>query len=215
MSSCCNHSKRAKTCKRVTDGKFFDLPRRFTRKDCRNVRGFTMRSSCAPYIGCNQKGGKKQIKQAVSLLNSNEIKGTVVFTQTSRRQLKIEYEIYGLADGKHGFHIHEYGDMTEGCKSGCAHFNPFGKKHGGPNSKERHAGDLGNIVSKDGEAKGFLYDRILSVDFNNPACIVGRMVILHKDEDDLGLGGNDESLKTGNAGERIACGVIGLKKVGC
>jgi len=41
------------------------------------------------------------------------------------------------------------------------------------------------------------------------------MVILHKDEDDLGLGANEDSLKTGNAGERIACGVIGLKKVDC
>ena len=56
--NCCNHTNKSKKCKRVNDDKFFSLPRRFTRKQCLNgVRGFTMKSSCAPYKGC-QKGGK-------------------------------------------------------------------------------------------------------------------------------------------------------------
>jgi Cu-Zn family superoxide dismutase len=117
-----------------------------------------------------------------------------------------------LPAGKHGFHIHEYGDLSDGCTSSCAHFNPFGKKHGGLHSEERHAGDLGNISSTDGTAKGVLVDSVLSLDFKNPTCIIGRMVIVHADEDDLGLGGNDDSLKTGNAGKRLACGVVGLTK---
>ena len=216
--SCCKYPKNSKTCKRITDGKIFDLPRRFTRKQCANVRGFTMRSSCAPYKGCKIKGGGgKLYRLAVAVLaeNNNGVTGNVLFTEIGTKtstKLKIEYEIYGLTDGKHGFHIHEYGDLTDGCKSACAHFNPFGKEHGGPNSKDRHAGDLGNIVSNNGIAKGVLFDKILSLNFKNPACVIGRMIIIHKDEDDLGLGGNDESLKTGNAGERISCGVIGLKK---
>jgi Cu-Zn family superoxide dismutase len=207
--SCCNHSNNAKTCKRNIDDKIFNLPRKFTRKQCNNVKGFTMRSSCAPYKGC--KGGKKIYHKAVSVLseNNNNITGKIFFSE-KKSKLKINYEIYGLTDGKHGFHIHEYGDLTDGCKSACSHFNPFGKQHGGLKSSERHAGDLGNIVSKNGLAKGVLFDKILSLNFKNPTCIIGRMIIIHKDEDDLGLGGNEESLKTGNAGERVACGVIGI-----
>jgi len=185
-----------------------------------------MRASCAPYKGCNLKmkmkrkrgGGNnnnKHAHQAVALLNANNngITGKALFTETAANKLKIDYEFYGLADGKHGFHIHEYGDLTDGCTSACSHFNPFGKEHGGPNSANRHAGDLGNVISKDGVAKGVMFDKILSIDFTNVACIIGRMIILHKNEDDLGLGGDEESLKTGNAGERVACGVIGLKKL--
>lgn len=210
--SCCKHSKNAKTCKRNVDGKIFNLPRKFTKKQCsviKNNPGFTIRSSCAPYKGC--KGGNKIYKKAVSVLaeNKNNITGKIYFSQI-KSKLKINYEIYGLTDGKHGFHIHEYGDLTDGCNSACAHFNPFNKKHGGHNSRERHAGDLGNLISKNGISKGTLFDKILSLDYKSPTCIIGRMVIIHKDEDDLGLGKNEESLKTGNAGERVSCGVIGI-----
>ena len=210
--SCCNHSKKAKTCKRNIDGKIFNLPRKFTKKQCSvfsHNHGFTIRSSCAPYKYC--KGGRKIYHKAVSVLvkNKNDITGTIYFSE-KKSKLKISYEIYGLTDGKHGFHIHEYGDLTDGCTSACSHFNPFGKKHGGLDSNERHAGDLGNIISKNGIAKGTIVDNTLSLNFRKPTCIIGRMVIVHKDEDDLGLGGNDESLKTGNAGERLACGVIGI-----
>ena len=54
MPSCCKHSKKAKSCKRIKDGKMFSLPRRFTRRRCNKIKGFTMRSSCAPYLGCKQ-----------------------------------------------------------------------------------------------------------------------------------------------------------------
>ena len=58
MKSCCKHKDKDKTCKRK-DGKVFKLPRRFTRKKCKNPRGFTMRSSCAPYKFC-KKNRKNQ-----------------------------------------------------------------------------------------------------------------------------------------------------------
>jgi Cu-Zn family superoxide dismutase len=66
----------------------------------------------------------------------------------------VSYNINGLKDGKHGFHIHRCGDMTKGCISGCEHFNPEGVSHGDRNSTIRHAGDLGNIISKNNNAKG-------------------------------------------------------------
>ena len=75
---------------------------------------------------------KSKIKNAICVIHNNEknISGFIKFSQ-SRRRVKIEYEIKGLSDGKHGFHIHEYGDLTDGCMSSCSHFNPFNKKHGG------------------------------------------------------------------------------------
>ncbi len=214
--SCCKHSNNAKTCKRNIDGKIFNLPRKFTRKQCSVIKkdsGFTIRSSCAPYKGCN--GGRKKYNKAVAVLaeNNNKITGKIYFSEIkskSKLKLKINYEIYGLSDGKHGFHVHEYGDLTDGCTSACSHFNPFSKKHGGPNSNQRHAGDLGNIISKNRVAKGILFDNILSLNYKSITCIIGRMIIVHEDEDDLGLGTNEESFKTGNAGKRVACGVIGI-----
>ena len=55
IQDCCNHSKKAKQCKRKSDGKKFKLPRRFSKSKCKNPKGFTMRSSCAPYKDCKKK----------------------------------------------------------------------------------------------------------------------------------------------------------------
>lgn len=215
MISCCKATARHRRCRRTEDGKVFALPRRFTRKRCRQgIRGFTMRSSCAPYDGCMKGGAKRRLK-AVCVLDMNGITGTVRFTQNAPHgKVKVEYEIKGMSPGEHGFHIHQYGDMTEGCASACAHFNPTGAVHGGPHSPSghRHAGDLGNVVSRKGLAKGSLSVSGISLDPRSRLSIIGRCVVLHQDRDDLGKGGDAESLKTGNAGARIACGVIGLAK---
>lgn len=149
-------------------------------------------------------------KKAIAVLahNKNNITGFVQFIQ--KKKLEIHYEIYGLTDGEHGFHIHEYGDLTDECNSACAHFNPFHKTHGGLHGKNRHAGDLGNIISKNKVSKGVIQTNSLSLHYNKK-CIIGRMIIIHEDKDDLGKGNNEESLKTGNAGKRLACGVIGIQ----
>ena len=155
----------------------------------------------------------KSTRYAVAVMapNDNGVTGVVHFEDTGNGVL-IKYNITGLSDGEHGFHIHEYGDLTDGCQSACAHFNPFNKTHGGLDSEERHEGDLGNIISKSGVAKGSLLAETLSLDPQSITFIVGRMIIVHKDRDDLGLGGDAESLKTGNAGKRMACGVIGFQE---
>ncbi len=154
---------------------------------------------------------KKKKLQAICVLHDNKhnIKGHIHFVQYPKK-VKIIYNINGLEDGKHGFHVHEYGDLTDGCTSSCSHFNPYNKKHGGPKSKERHVGDLGNLTSKNNICKGSFFDHLISLNSKHICSIIGRAIVIHKDEDDLGKGNNEESLKTGNAGERLACGVIGL-----
>jgi Cu-Zn family superoxide dismutase len=97
-----------------------------------------------------------------------------------------------------------------GCISAGPHYNPHGKTHGAPEAEVRHAGDLGNITaSATGEATLKIEDSHLKL--IGPYTIIGRTVVVHADEDDLGLGGHELSATTGNAGDRLACGVIGGK----
>jgi superoxide dismutase, Cu-Zn family len=143
-------------------------------------------------------------------------KGKVIFSQISpESRVYIDLDLYNLSpDHLHGFHVHECGDLSEGCQSMCAHFNPYNKLHGGPkdNKFNRHVGDLGNIrTDKNGIAKYRFSDPLISL-YPGKCSIIGRGLIIHKDTDDLGLGENEDSLITGNAGKRIACAVIGIKR---
>jgi Cu-Zn family superoxide dismutase len=149
------------------------------------------------------------IKAIAVLVGS--VSGTVRFEEEGSR-VKISVDISGLTPNQeHGFHVHEAGDLTDKCTSACAHFNPYKKFHGGPDSKERHVGDLGNVkADKNGKAKYSFYDSIIKL--RGKCCILGRSIVIHADRDDCGQGGNKESLKTGNAGKRLACGVIGYAK---
>lgn len=125
--------------------------------------------------------------------------------------MEVTGEISGLTKGSHGFHIHEFGDNTNGCISAGAHFNPHNKDHGGPDHEVRHVGDLGNVVvGEDGVAKINIKDSIISLQGEHN--IIGRTTVVHADPDDLGQGGHELSKTTGNAGGRLACGVIGLAK---
>jgi Cu-Zn family superoxide dismutase len=145
---------------------------------------------------------------------TDKIKGTVRFTENLiYNNVKIELDIKGLKpNSQHGFHIHEAGDLSDKCTSMCAHFNPYGEVHGSPGKRARHVGDLGNIsTNSKGDAKYVFYDNIIKLR-GAKSNIIGRGLIIHADEDDCGEGGNAESLKTGNAGKRIACAVIGYSK---
>ena len=211
ITNCCNITKKNKICKRK-DGKIFSLPRKFTRKQCKKQKGFSMKSSCAPF---NQCGGKNNFECIAKLfpdkiVKNNKVKGIVKFKQKDKN-LIIDYNIKNLSDGEHGFHIHKCGDITKGCSSGCEHFNPFRKNHGSLTSKDSHAGDLGNIISKNGISKGRIITSKIDIIPGSKKSIIGRMIIVHQDRDDLGLGNNTESLKTGNAGKRLSCGIIGIK----
>jgi len=150
---------------------------------------------------------------AIAVFNG-EINGIVKFTDNSHDNIvKIDVNLSGLKPNSlHGFHVHEAGDLTDKCTSMCAHFNPYHKTHGCPGMKERHIGDLGNITTDSkGKAKYSFNDNYIKL--RGTKCnIIGRGLIIHADPDDCGQGGDTESLKTGNAGKRIACAVIGYAK---
>ncbi|VDN08386.1 unnamed protein product [Thelazia callipaeda] len=152
-------------------------------------------------------------KNAIAVLRGEEVNGVVHFKQDNENSpTVITGEIKGLKPGLHGFHIHQYGDSTNGCISAGPHFNPYDKAHGGPTDEVRHVGDLGNVeAGSDGTAFISIVDKIIQL--HGPHSIIGRSVVVHADQDDLGKGMGDkkeESLKTGNAGARVACGIIGF-----
>jgi len=152
--------------------------------------------------------------KAIAVLAANElnITGHVLFTEDRRKKetiITVHFE--NVPGGKHGFHIHTLGDLRAGCDSLCAHYNPHNQPHGGRDSEKRHVGDLGNVEpNQNGVVHKVMRDK--QIKLRGKYSVVGRSIVLHDGEDDLGTGTNAESKKTGNAGKRIACGIIGYRK---
>jgi Cu-Zn family superoxide dismutase len=148
------------------------------------------------------------VSRAVAQLHPLEgsgVSGTVTFAQVEGG-VKVSAKLSGLTPGAHGFHIHEFGDCSapDGTSAG-GHFNPTGEPHGAPTDAHRHAGDMGNITAAaDGTASLEYVDSHVS--FDGATSILGRGVIVHAKADDL------KTQPTGNAGGRVACGVIGVAK---
>jgi len=135
-------------------------------------------------------------------------KGSKTFGEATFEQVgdkvRVVVFVQGLRPGQeHGLHIHEVGDCSSGDgMSTKGHFNPFGKPHAHHGSPERHAGDLPALrAGKDGRGNIQVDMDIITVG-PGPASIVGRGLIVHADPDDY------KTQPTGNAGARIACGVI-------
>jgi len=155
---------------------------------------------------------KDEVVKAIAVISptqGNIVTGTVTFTQEGK-SIHVVAALTGLKPGgKHGFHIHEFGDCSApDASSAGGHFNPMGNMHAGPDQSKRHAGDFGNIVA-DANGNGNLDLVVDNITMGkDTADILGHAVIVHIQEDDL------KTQPTGNAGARIGCGVIGVAKGG-
>jgi len=155
----------------------------------------------------HEKHGDAELPQeAVVVLmptHGNDVHGTLVLKQQDGH-VHVTGEVTGLTPGEHGFHIHEFGDLRDPQgKSAGGHYNPHGTMHGGPDDNDRHPGDLGNIEANaqgvaevDKQAKGLMLHFVL-----------GRSFVVHAGKDDL------KSQPSGDAGPRVAVGVVGLAEV--
>ena len=134
--------------------------------------------------------------------SGSKVTGTVTFTEKDGKT-EVAFDLKGLKPGDHGVHIHEKGDCSApDGKSAGDHFNPAKVAHGAPDAPAHHAGDLGNLTAgEDGVAQ-----KTVTVDFLTVAegekSAVGRAVIVHEKADDM------KSQPAGNAGARVACGVV-------
>ena len=158
------------------------------------------------------------------------ITGSIKFHQcNSQTQCLVTIQLSGFAEDKlRGIHIHNWGDTRpygaveqsdtrQGCESACAHFNPTGKLHGSQilHGNDRHVGDLvNNIQSQNGQVYLQYYDTLIDLFAPIQQNIIGRMVVIHQDPDNLGFDRDidQESATTGKAGKRIACAPIVLYK---
>ncbi len=151
--------------------------------------------------------GVKEVIAEINPTAGNNAAGTVHFYRAGNK-VKVVANISGLTpNGKHGFHIHQYGDCSSGDgKSAGGHYNPAGHNHAGPDDKIRHAGDLGNLMADENGNASYekMVGNITIAGKKNP--VLGRGIIIHAGADDL------KSQPTGAAGARIGCGIIGIVK---
>jgi Cu-Zn family superoxide dismutase len=135
----------------------------------------------------------------------NDVHGTIKFSKVAGG-IRVVADVTGLKPGLHGFHVHDYGDITSNnADSAGGHFNPAHEIHGGPPAEHRNVGDLGNInADASGHATIDYVNEKLA--FEGPASIIGRAVVIHADPDDY------NAQPGGNAGAKIAYGVIGIAK---
>ena len=131
--------------------------------------------------------------------------GTVRFVQLSGGAVEVTVNLTGVPPGVHGFHIHEKGDCGDNGNAAGGHFNPASTAHGSPSADPHHAGDFGNVTAdNNGVVEARFTTRSVTVEAG-PNSAVGHAVILHASPDDL------TTQPTGNAGARIACGVVQMQ----
>ncbi|XP_063686258.1 uncharacterized protein LOC134820012 [Bolinopsis microptera] len=150
--------------------------------------------------------------------------GKVAFYSTPGKgqEVKVAVSYPKVSDGKHGFHVHAAPVTENNCLTTGGHFNPDGVDHGaaGGPASSHHVGDFGNVDAEDGFVlttlnfivgqgtgtngdKFYVEEDRFALEGENS--LRGRAVVLHAGTDDLGLGGDNGSRKTGNAGSRLAC----------
>jgi Cu-Zn family superoxide dismutase len=155
-------------------------------------------------VAASRAGNIERVTKAICILyptKGNTAEGKVIFTMKDG-EVVITGEITGLAPGEHAFHVHEFGDCSApDAMSAGGHFNPTKMPHGGPHAEKRHVGDLGNITAdENGKVVLDVHDKVIHL--SGPMSIVGYSLIVHAAPDDL------KSQPSGNAGARVACGII-------
>ena len=162
-------------------------------------------------VGLDTAGTAWVVTSAVCVISptaGHQAHGVVTFEREADEIVRVVAEVSGLSPGsKHGFHIHEFGDLIAADASGAgSHYAPIdAQRHGAPEHAHKHAGDLGNLVADErGVAHLELSVHGFSLTEENP--VLGRAIIVHAQADD------QKTQPTGNSGARIGAGVIGIAR---
>lgn len=152
-----------------------------------------------------------QPRKAIAVLRDNQYQshGTIKIEELPEStHLLFTINLYNLPYGQHGFHLHSSGNEEHAPESLCAHYNPDHNDHGKRNDPYGHRGDFGNIYVS---ARGICKDHfvIKTVTYSE---VLGRSLIVHEDEDDLGRGPYEDSKTTGHSGKRLLFGIVGVNE---
>ncbi len=160
-------------------------------------------AAVALLAGCQMMSSGPRASAVLEPTKGNNASGEATFRQSGDK-VRVQVAVQGLKPGQvHGFHIHEAGDCSSGDgMSTKGHFNPMSKPHGHPSSGERHAGDL-PALQADANGRASLDVTVEGITVGaGPTSVVAKGLIVHAQPDDY------KTQPTGNAGARIACGVI-------
>ena len=136
---------------------------------------------------------------------SQTARGTIHLQDAGDQGVEVKADLVGVPPGVHGFHVHETGDCGNNGQNAGGHFNPTGMPHGAPDAVSKHAGDFGNVTADaNGEVHTQFMTHSISLKEGTPTYAVGRAIVLHANPDDL------TTQPSGNAGARIACGVVNV-----
>ena len=154
-------------------------------------------------VGCRSGRGAMAMA-TINPSEGNTAKGMVHFQDQGDGNTEVVVDLTGVPPGVHGFHVHDKGDCGNNGQNAGGHFNPTNMPHGAPDAQSHHAGDFGNVTADD---KGEVHTRFTTHSVmvkEGTMSVVGHAVVLHGNPDDL------VSQPAGNAGPRIACGIVTL-----
>jgi len=138
--------------------------------------------------------------------SGTQVEGEAEFTQDAGK-VTLSLKVRNASPGAHAVHLHEVGDCSDPeAKSAGPHWNPGATKHG-KWGETCHMGDIGNVeVNEHGEGSLVLTTDLWTIGGDPKSDILGKSLIVHAQPDDF------QTQPTGNAGGRIACGVVETKK---
>jgi Cu-Zn family superoxide dismutase len=161
--------------------------------------------SIAPFLIAACAHGTASTPMAMTLVqptSGSSVSGSVHFQELGDGTVQVKVDLTGVPAGVHGFHVHEKGACGDNGMAAGGHFNPTSMTHGAPDAAAHHAGDFGNVNA---ESNGQIHQQFVTRSITvkpGPMSVVGHAVILHANPDDF------VTQPTGNAGGRIACGVV-------
>lgn len=135
--------------------------------------------------------------------DNTTLAGTATFSG-EKGKVSVKVDLTGAPPGEHGLHIHEKGDCSApDATSAGGHWNPGAHDHGAPGATNSHLGDIGNITVKaDGTVSHTATNPLWEIGTGTDNDVKGKAVVVHAKPDDL------TTQPTGDAGDRIGCGVI-------